>query len=209
MTKNDLKLIGSFIDNNGAKEDLNYAHLKEDGIYATNTRKAIHFSIPMLNLNMYLHKKILAGFEKIVAKEDRVTIDGYGNIRIDNFTKMSCDTFPDGRNDNNTNIKNIFNTEFKYQINLKDIDDIHFELTQKECYIDDVHLNSIIEYGGCNRYIIFYNKQTITDGTTNTGMAKIVGLIDTEEEADIVKFSAIVMGREFKTQANEQLLFDL
>lgn len=209
MNKPDLKLIGGFIDTKNPKEDLSYAHLKDDGIYATDTRKAIHFNIPMLNLNLYLHKKLLAGFASAVGKDDIVSIDSFGQIRVDNGIRMSCDTFPDNRTQEKTIIKNIFDTQFQYHISLDNIDDIHFELTQKECFIDDIHLNPIIEHSNCTRYEIFYNKQTVEADKTNTGMAKIVGLYDTEDEKDLVKFTAIVMGREFKTQANEQLLFDL
>lgn len=208
MTKSDLKLIAAFADTKNPKEDLNYAHLKDDGIYATDTRKAIHFSVPMLGLNAMLHKKLLLGFANIVGKDDAVSIDGMGFIRVDRGVKMQCDTFPDIDCDQ-TEISTLFNREFKYKISLEDIDDLHFELTQKECFIDNIHLNALIEHGNCNRYEVFYNKQTIDDKITNTGMAKIIGLYDTEDEHNLVKFTAIIMGREFKTQAQEQLLLDL
>lgn len=106
MTKNDLKLIGSFIDTKNPKEDLNYAHLLEDGIYATDTRKAIHFNIPMLNLNLFLHKKLLAGFANAMKTDENVTIDREGFIRIDRSIKMNCDTFPDMEH-TQANIKRI------------------------------------------------------------------------------------------------------
>jgi hypothetical protein len=208
MTKNDLKLIGAFIDTKNLKEDLNYAHLLEDGIYATDTRKAIHFNIPMLNLNCFLHKKLLAGFISAVKPDDNITIDGQGFLRANKSFKMNCNTFPDQEN-KQTNIKGILNSQFEYKISLDNIDDIQFELTQKNCFIDDIHLIPIIEYSNCNRYEIFYNKQKIEDGKTNTGMVKIIGLYDTEDEANLVKFTAVVMGREFQTQAHEQLLLEI
>jgi hypothetical protein len=62
MTKKDLLLIHSFIDSKNPKEVLNFAHLKDDGIYATDTKKCIMFSIPMLDLDLFLEKKILKGF---------------------------------------------------------------------------------------------------------------------------------------------------
>ena len=40
-------------------------------------------------------------------------------------------------------------------------------------------------------------------------MAKIVGLYDTEDEVDLVKFTAVVIGREFKTKTQEQLLLNI
>jgi hypothetical protein len=208
MTKNDLKLISSFIDTKNQRIDLNYAHLLDDGIYAFDTRKAIHFNIPMLDLDILLHKKILAGFTSIMATDDNVTIDSNGYIRIHKKLKMDCNT-PIDMPYERTQIKNIFNQAFDYKITLEEIDDIHFELTQKNCFIDDIHLNAIIEYSNCNNYEIFYNKQKIEDGKTNTGMVKIIGLYNTEDEYNLVKFTAIIMGREFKTQAQEQLLFDL
>jgi len=211
MKKNDLKLIGAFIDTKNPRIsniDLNYAHLKDDGIYATDTRKAIHFNIPMLGLDLLLHKKILAGFTSLVSKDDDVSIDGYGFIKCGLTAKMNCDTFPDF-DLKKTDIKRIFDMEFDYKFSLTDIDDIHFELTQKDCFIDDIHLNPIIEYADCTRYEIFFNKQTITDQKTNTGAVKVVGLIDTEDEKDLVKFVAIIIGREFKTKAQEQLLLDI
>jgi len=214
MNKQDLKLIGAFIDNKNIKEDLNYAHLKEDGIYATNTKRAIHFNIPMLNLDMCVHKKLLAGFANIADKDDEIAIDGFGFIRLGAKTKMNCDNFPD-IDYKKVDFKNVFKTKFDYRISLDEIDDLHFELTQKNCFIDDIHINPIIEYSSCARYEIFFNKQTVirdkvtNEEKTNTGIAKIIGLVDTEDEKDVVKFTAIVMGREFKTKAQEQLLFKM
>jgi len=208
MTKNDLKLIDTFIDTKNPKEDLNYAHLLDDGIYATDTKKAIHFCIPMLNLNQFVHKKILAGFTNMLTKDDDATIDHEGILRSTQGVKLNTDTLPD-REIKITSLKKIFDSTFEYKMSLDNIDDIHFELTQKECFIDDVHLNSIIQYSECERYEIFFNKQKIEDNITNTGMVKIIGITDTEDEIGIVKFKAIVMGREFKTQAQEQLLLDI
>lgn len=208
MTKSDLKLISSFVDNKNLLENLNYAHLLDDGIYATDTRKAIHFSIPMLGLKLFLHKKILGGFISAMGKDDEATIDGHGYLRLGSGLKMSCDTFPDGAL-TITDIGNIFDIEFEYKMSLKEIDDIHFELTQRDCFIEDIHLNGIVEYGCCDRYEIFFNKQKVDQDKTNTGKVKVIGLYDTEEERDLVKFTAVIMGREFKTQAQEQLLLDI
>ena len=70
--------------------------------------------------------------------------------------------------------------------------------------------NPIIEFSsGCHNFIIFYDKQVIQDGVTNNGKIKIVGLYNNEDESDLVKFTAVVMGREFKPEAKEQLLFDI
>ena len=208
MTKSDLKLIGAFIDTKNPKEDLNYAHLKDDGIYATDTRKVIHFNIPMLGLDCLLHKKLLAGFANIVGKEDEVSIDGMGYLRINRGVKINCDTFPD-IDFKKVDVSRTLDHNFEYKISLEEIDDLHFELTQKDCFIDDIHLNPIIEYGYCKRYEIFYNKQKVDEEKTNTGLVKIIGLYDTEDEYNLVKFTAVIMGREFKTKAQEQLLMEL
>lgn len=208
MTKNDLKLICACIDKNNPKPELNYALVTDDGIYATDTRKAIHFNVPMLGCeDVLVHKTILNGFSSLIAKDDDATIDGYGVLRC-GFTKMSCDTyehddvkFPD--------VKKILDQKFDYWFNLRSIDDLHFELTQKECFVDDSLLNPFIEFSNCSNYVISFNKQTIKDDVTNTGMLRIVGLYNTEAETDLVRFTAVVMGREFQTQAKEQLLFDV
>ena len=78
MTKNDLKLISAFIDTKNPKAELNFAHLKEDGIYATDTRKLIKFCVPMLGLGLLLEKRILNGFVSTLGKDDFVSIDGFG-----------------------------------------------------------------------------------------------------------------------------------
>ena len=70
MTKKDLLLIHSFIDSKNPKEVLNFAHLKDDGIYATDTKKCIMFSIPMLDLDLFLEKilSIYKGYQNINKK---------------------------------------------------------------------------------------------------------------------------------------------
>lgn len=208
MTKNDLKLIGAFIDTKNLKEDLNYAHLLDDGIYATDTRKAIHYNIPMLNLDICVHKKILAGFANILGKDNTASINGYGYLIMDSGIKMKCDNLPDMEYEK-ADMKRILKGQYEYKIELKEIDDIHFELTQKECFVDDIHLNPIIEHANCNRYTIFFNKQKTIDDTVNTGKVKIIGLCDTEDEKDLVKFTAIISGREFKSTTQEQLLMEM
>jgi hypothetical protein len=207
MTKNDLNLIASFIDNKNTKKELEFASIADDGIYATDTKKAIHFNAPMLGLDLYLHKKLLKGFISYMEKDDEASIDGNGFLRCGN-TKMHCDT-ADYSDFKYPNLKNILNEKFEYKMNLEDIDDIHFELSQRDCFVDDIHLNPIISYSDCKRYIIFFNKQKIDTNTTHTGMAKIVGLYDTEDEVDLVKFTAVVIGREFKTKTQEQLLLNI
>ena len=75
MNKNDLKLISSFIDSKNPKVELNFAHLKDDGIYATDTRKLIKFCVPMLGLDLLLEKRILNGFVSTLGKDDLVLLE--------------------------------------------------------------------------------------------------------------------------------------
>lgn len=208
MTKKDLQLIGAFIDTKNPKVSLNYAHLLEDGVYATDTRKCIHFNIPMLGLNMLLHKKVFGGFISGVGKDDSVSIDGLGYLKLEGGHKMSCDTW-DSADSFDVDFKRILNQEMEFKMTLTDIDDLYLELTQKDCFVHESHLMPIIEFGGCSRYEIFFNKQKVDKDTTNTGLVKIVGIFNEDDEIDKIKFTAVVMGREFKTQAQEQLLMEL
>lgn len=208
MNKNDLKLIHSFVDQKNPKYELNYAWFGDDGVYATDTRKAICFHAPMLGLDMLLHKKILGGFIAGIGKDSKCSVDGLGYIKSDDGFKMSCDTY-DKPDPSFPRMTNSFDTQFEFKMTLTDIDDIHFELTQRECFVDDVHLLPIIEYSSCHTYEVFFNKQKVDKDTTNTGIVKIVGIFNEDGEADKIKFTAIVMGREFKTQTQEQLLMGL
>jgi len=208
MTKEDLKLIHAFIDSKNPKNELNFALVSSGGIFATDTRKAIHFNHNFLGADMLLHKKVLNGFIQSLDKHDVCDIDGCGFLHNGDI-KVNCDTFY-GDENKFPNLKAIIDHDFKYMIKLDNIDDLQFELSLLDCFIDEVHLNPIIEFSSiCHEFIIFYDKQTVIDGLTNNGMVKIVGLYNEDEELGIVRFNAMVMGREFKAQAKEQLLFEL
>jgi hypothetical protein len=208
MTKSDLNLIEKFIDTKNPKRELNYAYLGEDGIYATDTRIAIHFHASWLGLNMLLHKKLLKGFISALSSDSIVSIDGNGFMRANDGFKISCDTW-DGEKFNFPDMKKMFNVEFKYKMTLEDISDLHFELSQRNCFVDDARLYPVIEFGDCKYYEVFFNEQVIKDNHTNTGLVKIVGIFNDDEEVDKVKFTALIMGREFQTKTQEQLLLDL
>lgn len=45
LSKNDLKLIGSFIDSKNMKECLNYCLVNEKGIFATDTKRLFHLIV--------------------------------------------------------------------------------------------------------------------------------------------------------------------
>lgn len=209
MTKNDFNLIHAFIAKGNPKFELNYALVSDDGIYATDTRKAIKYHIPMLGCeDMLASKIVIKSVATSLDKDGSGSIGADGVVVLNDFEQISLDNrlgnfkFPDLQ-------RIILDTKLEYYFELNTIDDIHFELTQKECFIDDVHLIPIISYADCNKYKIFFNKQKGEADTTNTGMVKIVGIHNVDDEVDAIKFEAVIMGREFKTQAKEQLLLDL
>ena len=206
MNKNDLKLIAAFIDSKNPKLELNYAHLKSDGIYATDTKKLIKFSIPMLSLNCLVEKRIFDGFIKTCDKTSLITFDGFGNIRKHGL-KMSCDTF-DGDVVPVDFDKILDGQSFPHQFFSESIGDLQFELAQRNCFIDEEHLNPIIAFAECTGFNIFYEeqKETIVKDvpTKNSGIVKIVGRYSTEDELNIVKFIAVVMGRTFESKAIEE-----
>ena len=206
MTKNDLKLISAIIDTKNPKAELNFAHLKEDGIYATDTRKLIKFCVPMLGLDLLLEKRILNGFISTLGKDDFVSIDGFGFIRTGSV-KMSCDTF------SYDEVKPIdfdksMDIQFDNHFFLESIDDLQFELAQRNCFIAEEHLNPIIAFAECNGFYISYNqqKETVENDvkTKHNGIVKIVGRYSTEDESNLVKFIAVVMGRTFESKAIEE-----
>lgn len=208
MNRNDFNLIHEFIDKGNPKIELSYALVSHDGIYATNTRRAIKYHIPMLDCtNMLASKKIIKCVAQSIEKGTEVSINAEGSVMLDSRTSISlCNRtdeiqFPD--------MEKILTQNLEYYMELSDITDVHFELTQKECFVDDIHLRAIIEYSDCDNYKIFFNKQKNDGDMVNTGAVKIVGEYNTEDEVGLIKFTALIMGREFKTQAKEQLLMNL
>ena len=206
MRKNDLKLISAFIDTKNPKAELNFAHLKEDGIYATDTRKLIKFCVPMLGLDLLLEKRILNGFISTLGKDDFVSIDGFGFIRTGSV-KMNCDTFTYDEV-KPVDFDKIMDQEFDNHFFLETIEDLQFELAQRNCFIDEEHLNPIIAYAECTGFYISYNqqKETVENDvkTKHNGIVKIVGRYSTEDESNLVKFIAVVMGRTFESKAIEE-----
>lgn len=206
MNKNDLKLIAAFIDSKNPKLELNYAHLKSDGIYATDTKKVIKFCVPMLDLDLLLEKRILNGFISGLTPKDFVSIDGFGFIRSGE-RKMSCDTFSYDEV-KPVDFDKILNMDFENQFFLESIEDLQFELAQRNCFIDEEHLNPIIAFAQCIGFNVFFNRQkeVIEDDvrTKHNGIVKIVGRYSTEDESNIVNFIAVVMGRTFESKAIEE-----
>lgn len=209
MNKNDLNLISAFIDAKNPKVELNYAYLGEDGIYASDTRKVIKFNIPMLSLDLMLDKKILKGFISVLSKDSQASIDGFGFLRTHGL-KMSCDTWGFSGEKQNPDYTRILDTNYEKHFVLESIEDLQFELAQRNCFIDDVHLNPIIQFAECLKFNIFYKEQIsetrVNGNYTNSSEVKIVGRCSTEDEVNIVKFTAVVMGRTFESKAQEDLL---
>lgn len=206
MNKNDLKLICAFIDTKNPKAELNFAHLKYDGIYATDTSKMIKFCAPMLSLDLLLEKRILNGFISTLGKDDLVSIDGFGFIRSGGV-KMNCNTFSYDEV-KPVDFDKVLETKFNYQFYLESIGDLQFELAQRNCFIHEEHLNPIIAFAECTGFNIFYNQQeeTIENDvkTKHNGIVKIVGRYNTDDELNLVKFIAIVNGRTFESKAIEE-----
>ena len=205
MTKKDLILIHDFIDSKNPIPELNFAHLKDDGIYAYDTKKAIKFHADMLGLDLLLEKRLLKGFIGTVGKDYEVSIDGFGNIRhVDNMMNCNTCTFEFEPVD----FDSILNIEFQHHFVLESIDDLQFELAQRNCFIDEEQLNPIIAYAECNKFNIFYNEQvkekTESGVSTNSGIVKIVGIYSTEDDPSVIKFTAVVMGRTFESKAMEE-----
>lgn len=208
MTKNDLKLIHSCIATGAPKFELDFALVSDDGFYATDTKRAIHFNVPMLGCEgALLHKKLLNGFTSLMSKDDSATIGADGFLHC-GLVQMDCNTidfqdykFPD--------VKRIVNQTLEYGFTLNDISDLQFELSQKDCFIDSSLLSPIIEYSDCSSYAVSFNKQKTEGDTTSTGIVKIIGLYNTEEISGLTLFTAVIIGREFKEKAKEQLLFDI
>ena len=145
-------------------------------------------------------------FVSTLSKDDFVSIDGFGFIRTGSV-KMSCDTFIYDE------VKPIdfdksMDISFDNHFFLESIDDLQFELAQRNCFIDEEHLNHIIAFAECNGFYISYNqqKETVENDvkTKHNGIVKIVGRYSTEDESNLVKFIAVVMGRTFESKAIEE-----
>ena len=81
-------------------------------------------------------------------------------------------------------------------------------MAQRNCFIGEEHINPIIDFAECSGFNIFYNeqKEELSNGikVKNSGVAKIIGRYSTEDESNIVKFTAVIMGRTFESKAIEE-----
>lgn len=199
LEKIDLKCIGAFIGTKNPKVELNYALVGRGGIFATDTRKAIMFHDSELNFGDILtHRKLLKGFESIMSKDSQASFDVRGSatcIECES-TSMALDTatfdfkYPDS--------EKILDKKLPHHFKLSGLGDILFELSEKFCFIDSFHLSPLIDHSGGDWYDIFYSPMSEDD----MGMVKIVATKVIDEE-EVVFYTAVIMGREFKSQAKE------
>ena len=200
LNKKDLKLIGEFVDKNNPKLELNYALVGRGGVFATDTRKAIRFAASELQCeDLLVHKKLLKGFEGLMGKDDTAEFlvrDGGVSLKC-NGTAMSLDTATFGYQ--YVDSERILNPQLKNHFALDSLDDIHFELLERFCFVEWSHLSPLVEHSGGHKYNVFFEPQS----KDSNGMAKIVASVTDEELGDVVLYEAVVMGREFKSQAKE------
>ena len=172
MYKNDLKLISSFIDNKNPKQELNFALVGNGAIYATDTRKAIQFNFKEIRGKALIHKKLFKGLEAILGKDERLHFE-YDCLHTDNV-KLNIDTGYYIEDENGKNkigakaehypdINRIIDMQLPNHFALESIDDLQWELTQKNCFIDDLHLNPVIAYSDCSMFDIYYKPQMVNE----------------------------------------------
>ena len=199
MEKRDIKLVGAFIAKGYPKLELNYACVGRGGIFATDSCKAIMFHNSELQFDdILVHKKLLKGFEGLMKKDDVATliIDRTRSCLEFGGTSLSLDTaafefiYPDS--------ESILDKKVDKHFKLSDISDIQFELSERFCFIDSVHLDPLIEHSGGDWYDVFYSPMAEKD----MGMVKIIATKVVDEE-EVVLYTAVIMGREFKSQAKE------
>lgn len=214
MYKNDLKLISSFIDNKNPKQELNFALVGNGAIYATDTRKAIQFNFKEIRGKALIHKKLFKGLEAILGKDERLHFE-YDYLHTDNV-KLNIDTGYYIEDENGKNkigakaehypdINRIIDMQLPNHFALESIDDLQWELTQKNCFIDDLHLNPVIAYSDCSMFDIYYKPQMVNEKQElETATVKIVAQKADENGVVFTQFIAVFMGRKFESKAKQE-----
>ena len=200
LSKNDLKLIGSFIDSKNMKECLNYCLVNEKGIFATDTKKAISFNCTGAKNSGLVHKKMLKGLETCLGKDDTIALKG--DYFVNSTVKMNINGSETVKNDHFVNIDRIIDMALINHFVLEDISDLQFELAQRNCYIDDILLNPVISFNECDYFDIFYKEQVQEGSNINAGTVKIIGQKDIDETREVV-FTVVLLGRAFLSQIEE------
>lgn len=199
LKKKDLKLVGAFIPKVGVKRELGYACVGRGGIFATDTRKAIMLHDSELNFSdILVHKKLLKGFESTMSKDDdaKLVVDGFDTRVECEGSSMTLNTavfeyiYPES--------VHILDKRYPNHFILSDLSDILLELSERKCFIDSFHLDPLIEHSGGDWYDVFYSPMAEKD----MGAVKIIATKVIEKE-EVVFYTAVIMGREFKSQAKE------
>lgn len=205
MTKNDLKLLASFIDEKNYREAMQFAKFTTGAICASDNQKVIILFDKEVTQKGLIHKKLLKALisglgkdfeanivdDKIVANNFTIPISTEYNLIEDGkkITGVLYSDYPD--------YTDIFDESFRFGFGIDNLLDLHFELAKRECYIDDIKLNSLISYSDCEAYDIFYRPQEIVEDKIQNSMVSITGWIKNNNERK-KKFVAIIIGRVFK-----------
>lgn len=213
MRKQDLNLILPFIDEKNPKLELNFAKVIDGAIVATDTKKVIQFNVKGIFGNKLIHKKLFKGLANILGQSERLHFkDGYLHTDI---VKFGVDTGyfvedEDGKHklgakaSDFPDTKTITNMHLPYHFTLDNINDLHYELAQKNCFVDDIHLNPVIAYSACKMYDIYYKPQTVNEKNhIETATVKIVATKTDSNGVIFTQFIAVFMGRVFESQANK------
>jgi hypothetical protein len=215
MNKNNLKLITPFIDNKNLNKELNFALIQNGAIYATDTRKAIKFNFEEIKGKSLIHKKLFKALEAIVHKDEILRFEN-DYLYTDNV-KLKIDTAyyiedEEGKHkigaraEDYPDISEIIDIQLPYHFVIEDIKDLQWELTQKNCFIDDLHLDPVIVYNDCSIFDIYYKPQMINEKEQlESATVKIIAK-KTDENGELnTQFIAVFMGREFESKAKEEL----
>jgi len=196
MRKKDLKLLTEFIDSGNPKKVLNFAHVRDGGIFATDTRIAIKFHISELQSSSFIHKKLLKGFESTMGKDDVASFNVAQTPFIScNDVALSLDTAAVELEP--ISIEHVLDKKMSSSFTVKSLDKIQFELSSRLCYINYNQLADIIKLSEADKYEVFYNPQN----ERNSGMARIVAYIEDEEESFKPLYTAMIMGNLFDSEA--------
>lgn len=214
MTKIDIKLLTSFIDNKNPKQELNFALVGAGAFYATDTRKAIQLNFKDIYGKALIHKKLLEGLGATLGKDERLFFEK--DYLYANNVKFNIDTGYYVEDENGKNkqgaktsdypdINKIIQMRLPFHFTLDNINNLQWELTQKNCFIADKHLNPVISYNDCKFFEIHYKPQTKNEkGIIETATVKIIAQASDENGVIYNKFIAVFMGTEFESKAKEE-----
>jgi hypothetical protein len=213
MKKQDLKLISSFIGEKNGKTELAFAKVEYGAIIATDTRKVIKFNVKDLMGKGLIHKKLLKAFESIVYKDEIIRFEDNNFIASDVRFNIDTGYFvedEDGKHklgakyEDYPAVDTVFKMSVPYHFTIESIEDLQFELAQKNCFIDDIHLNPIISYSNCSMFDIYYMPQRVEEnGDIETATVKIVAQKADDDGVVFTQFIAVIMGRKFESKAKE------